>query len=374
MKFEKDILKEINTFRQNPKSIQRQIEVFGKGISRLKPNDPFLKEIDDFISTIDHIPKMPPVVLNTTLSQIAKDEAKKYSRNESSYKPFLIGNQLRGILPEGFLSQNPGLIADSGADEAQNVVPKLLLNRSDKERKGRKILCSPEYTQVGIANTEFEGENYYVIIFANKNVEIKPETKAPSKIQEKPQVQSQVQERQERQERTQIKVQEKNQIKIDRTPDQGEQGEEGEPELPNVDLNELKQAFDLYDHDGSQKINIKECINGLKLINFDKTNPILFDIVKDLEDTEWCSWPKFAFYVYNCITDRNTDEGLRTLFDLFIDDPEKETISLPTFRKICQEVGDNMSDEELKNILEITTQSGNDISFDDFCQYMKLTA
>ena len=89
MKFEKDILKQINTFRQNPKSIQRQIEVFGKGISRLKPNDPFLKEIDDFISTIDHIPKMPPVVLNTTLSQIAKDEAKKYSRNESSYKPFL---------------------------------------------------------------------------------------------------------------------------------------------------------------------------------------------------------------------------------------------------------------------------------------------
>ena len=333
MKFEKDILKEINTFRQNPKSIQRQIEVFGKGVSRLKPNDPFLKEIDEFIRTIDQIPKMPPVALNNTLSQIAKDEAKKYSRNESSYKPFLIGNQLRGILPDGFLSQNPGLIADSGADEAQNVVPKLLLNRSDKEKKGRKILCSTEYTQVGIANTEFEGENYYVIIFANKNVEIKPETKAPVKIQEKPQVQSQTQERQER---TQIKVQEKYQIKND--------------------------------------INIKECINGLKLINFDKTNPILFDIIKDLEDTEWCSWPKFAFYVYNCITDRNTDEGLRTLFDLFIDDPEKETISLPTFRKICQEVGDNMSDEELKNILEITTQSGNDISFDDFCQYMKLTA
>ena len=34
----------------------------------------------------------------------------------------------------------------------------------------------------------------------------------------------------------------------------------------------------------------------------------------------------------------------------------------------------NMSDEEMKNILEITTQSGNDISFEDFCQYMKLSA
>ena len=148
-KFEKEIFKEINTFRQNPKSIQHQIEVLGKGISRLRPNDPFLKEIDEFIRTIDRIPKMPPVVLNPTLNQVAKDEAKKYSRNESTYNPYLIGNQLKGILPEGFLSQNPGLIADSGADEAQTIVPKLLLNKIDKERKGRKILCTSDYTQVG---------------------------------------------------------------------------------------------------------------------------------------------------------------------------------------------------------------------------------
>ena len=327
MQFEKDLFKEINSFRQNPKSIQHQIEVLGKGISRLKPNDPFLKEINDFTSKINTIPKMPPLALNQTLSLIAKDEAKKYSRNESTYNPYLTGDQLKGIVPEGFLSQNCGLIADSGADEPQTVVPKLLLNKMDKDKKGRKILCTPEYSQVGIANTEFEGENYYVMIFAKNDVKVVQEA-----------------------------------------------GEQGEPELPNVDLSELKQAFDLYDHDGSQRIRIKECLEGLKLVDFDKTNPILYDIIKDLENEEFCSWPKFAFHVYSCITDRNTDEGLRTLFDLFIDDPEKDTITLDTFRQICKDVGDNVSDEELKNILEITTQSGNDISFDDFCQYMKLTA
>ena len=321
MKFEKDILSELNSFRDNPKSIQHQIEVLAKGISRLRPKDPFLKEIDDFILTIDRIPKMSQVYLNRTLCQVARDEVKKYSRNESTYIPYLTGNQLKGIVPGGFLNENAALIADSGADEAETVVPKLLLNKMDKEKKGRKILCTPEYTQVGIASTEFEGENYYVLLLANNDVE-----------------------------------------------------ETGEPELPNVDLTELKQAFDLFDHDGSQKIRIKECLEGMKAVDFDKTNPILFDIIKDLEDNEWCSWPKFAFHVYSCITDRNTDEGLRTLFDLFIDDPEKETITLDTFKRICQEVGENMSNEELRNILEITTQSGNDISFDDFCQYMKLTA
>ena len=83
---------------------------------------------------------------------------------------------------------------------------------------------------------------------------------------------------------------------------------------------------------------------------------------------------KICLPCYNSITDRNTDEGLRTLFDLFIDDPNKETITFDTFKRICNEVGENMSDEEMKNILEITTQSGNEINFEDFCQYMKLTA
>ena len=320
-KFEKDILSEINSFRSNPRSIQHQIEVLQKGISRLRSNDPFLKEIDNFIASIDRIPKMKPLILNKTLCQIAREEVKKFIKNESSYNPYLTGAQMKGVVPSGFLEQNAALIADSGADEAETVVPKLLLNKVDKEKKGRQILCTPDYTQVGIASRENEGENYYVIIFANED-----------------------------------------------------SVEEGDPQLPEGDLTELKQAFDLYDHDGSQKIRIKECIEGMKSVNFDKTNPILFDIICDLEGEEWCSWPKFAYHVYSSITDRNTDQGLRTLFDLFIDDPKKDTITFDTFKRICNEVGENMSDEEMRNILEITTQSGNDINYEDFCQYMKLTS
>ena len=234
MKFEKEIFSELNSFRQNPKSIQHQIEVLAKGISRLRPNDPFLKEIDNFINTIDRLPKMSQVVLNRTLCQVARDEVKKYSRNESTYTPYLTGNQLKGVVPGGFLEQNAALIADSGADEAETVIPKLLLNKMDNEKKGRKILCTPEYTQVGIASTEFEGENYYVILMANNDME-----------------------------------------------------ETGDPELPNVDMTELKQAFDLFDHDGSQKIRIKECLEGMRSVNFDKTNPILYDIIRDCLSCLW---------------------------------------------------------------------------------------
>ena len=46
--------------------------------------------------------------------------------------------------------------------------------------------------------------------------------------------------------------------------------EEGAQDLTNSDLSELKQAFDLYDHDGSQKNKIQECIDGKKLLKYNE--------------------------------------------------------------------------------------------------------
>ena len=76
---------------------------------------------------------MQPLSLNRALCQVSQDEVKKYTRNESAYNSYLMGNQLKGIVQSGFLSQNATLIADSGEDEVETVVPKLLLNKSDKD-------------------------------------------------------------------------------------------------------------------------------------------------------------------------------------------------------------------------------------------------
>lgn len=164
--FEKDILTNINSFRKNPQSIQHQIEVLHRGIGRFKPNDPFLLEIEAFLKTITSIPKMQPVVMNKTLCDIAVSEVKKYAKNESTYNPYRIGKELEDIIPNEYMTQLPALIADNGADEADTIVPKILLNRLDTGKKGRKIICTQEYTQVGLARTRHEDENYYVIIFA----------------------------------------------------------------------------------------------------------------------------------------------------------------------------------------------------------------
>ena len=53
------LLIEANKFRTNPKSIELHVQNFRLGLSRLHARDPFLLEIDAFISSLNDIKPMP---------------------------------------------------------------------------------------------------------------------------------------------------------------------------------------------------------------------------------------------------------------------------------------------------------------------------
>ena len=316
--FEKEVIKEINKFRENPQSIKHNIEVLKRGLSRLKPNDPFLKEIDNFINQLKNMKSMKKLEVNPTLTKIAKSEVKKFTLDDD-YNCYKQKKELKGIVPNEYINQDAALVADDGADEAENVVPKILLNKLDLLKIGREVLTNPNYTQFGIGHEIFEEENYIVVILA----------KAVAQVEE-------------------------------------------EVEVPDEDLSLLKQAFDLFDRDGSQKIRVEEAINAMKSMRFDVANPDLFTIIKELNNEEWVSWPNFAAHVVGRMSDRKTEDGLRTIFNLFIDNPDLETITFDTFKRICKEIGETLSEDEMKKILENTTENGNEINFTDFCTYMKI--
>ena len=73
------------------------------------------------------------------------------------------------------------------------------------------------------------------------------------------------------------------------------------------------------------------------------------------------------------MTDRKTTEGLETIFSLFIDNPDKETISFNNFKKICNELDAWISEQELRNILDASTENGKELTFEEFEKYMKNT-
>ena len=347
-KFERDVFTELNKFREYPQSIHKQIELLRKGLSRIKSTDPFLAEIDQFINQLESMKPQKKMTLNPILSKIAQNEAKKFSL-DSNYNQYRTGNQLKGILPDSVLKMNIALIADFGADEAENQIPKLLLNKIDKKKMGRQFLTNPKFTQVGIGNEIFDEENYTVFIFADDNVKIDQSFLTGGKNVNETN-----------------KENKENLKSVKKTTINREYIEE-------EDSGFLKQAFDLLDKDSTQTININDAINAMKRMKFDETNPELFNLISSSsEDGDIVSWVQFSSYVNGGLKDRKSEEGLKTIFNLFIDNPENETITFDTFKRICKEIGENMSEEEMQHILENTTEHGNEITFKDFIQYMKI--
>jgi len=316
-KFAQNVFRELNKFRQNPRSIQHQVELVRKGFSRIRRGDPFLKEIEFFIQDLQSMNSLPVLELNDNLTEAAQQELQNLVGSEN-YKKYRRGDDLKGIIPDLYAKANPAMIADDGADEPVNVLTKVLLDKQDRFKDGRNILCDPKFTQVGIAHEVFEEENWVILLFAAKEVEEEPEL-----------------------------------------------------ELPKGDLTELKKAFDILDAKGTGKLDMVEIKKTMDNMRFYQTDPDLYSILKDLSENDKCSWPKFANYANQKLTDRKTQEGLETIFSLLIDDPDKDTISFETFKKICYELDSGLSEEQIKDILKASTKNGKEITFEDFEEYMK---
>ena len=316
--FAKSVLSELNKFRSSPKSIEHQCEVIRKGFSRIKPGDPFLNEIDYFVKELDTMQQLPQLQYNDILSEAAKRELPSF-RGNRGYIKYKRSDSIKGIVPEYYLVASPALAADDGADDPINVLTKILLDKQDTLKEGRDILCDPHFTQIGIAHEIFDNENRVIMIFATEYITDEPKF-----------------------------------------------------EIPFGNITELKRAFDILDEDGNEILRMNEIMETLKEMNFDKTDPTLYSIFKDLSSKDKCSWPKFAYFANVRMTDRQSEEGLLTIFNLFIDNPSKRTITFETFKKICNEIEFKLSEKQLKDILKASTQNGNEITFEEFCEYMAI--
>ena len=332
--FAKTILTSINKFRNSPESVSKQISTFKTGLSRLKKKDPFLKEIDTFLSTLSNLPKMKDLTLNKDLTKSAEKEMKVYLEDEN-YPTIQEGNELQGKIPNTFLQSEPAMIFNEGADDAESVLIQTLLNKTDTNKVGRAVLTDPEYTQVGICHENVNETNFIVLIFTKGE----SDNKAASTL----------------------KAGAVKKVAVNK----------GENVYDNEDLTELKQAFDLFDKDGSQTIKIDDAIQAMKRMKFDQTNPVLFGILNELAQEDIVSWDTFSNHVQNRMTDRVETDGLKTIFDLFIDDPKHETITFETFKRICKEIGEELTEDELKHILSNTVDNGDEMTFGEFCQYLR---
>ena len=145
------------------------------------------------------------------------------------------------------------------------------------------------------------------------------------------------------------------------------------------EIEEIKTAaFDLFANE-SGLIDIKEIKNAMTSLGFNTKSPTIFKIIEDLDTEEnqkngGVDFDTFINELNQILMDRNHEDSIGTIFDLFLNDPKKDVIDYKTLKEAARtaekETGMKYSDAELKRMLHAAATSNDVIDFDDFYNLM----
>ena len=141
------------------------------------------------------------------------------------------------------------------------------------------------------------------------------------------------------------------------------------------DGDKIKETFELFDsYEG--RINAKEVREAMQNIGYDEKNPQFYQVVTELDNPRNKNSGGFTFEdfcqtVNNRMPEKETDDDLREIFELFIDDPDSGTTSLESIKRVADELGENFDENELNAMLNKASKAGARLTFDDFVAIMK---
>ncbi|OCT98595.1 hypothetical protein XELAEV_18010829mg [Xenopus laevis] len=143
-------------------------------------------------------------------------------------------------------------------------------------------------------------------------------------------------------------------------------------ELTEEQKQEIKDAFELFDTDKDKAIDYHELKVAMRALGFDVKKADVLKILKDYdgETTGKITFDDFNEVVTDLILDRDPQEEILKAFKLF-DDDDSGKINLRNLRRVARELGENMTDEELRAMIEEFDKDGDgEINQEEFLSIM----
>merc|ERR1712146_229101 len=140
------------------------------------------------------------------------------------------------------------------------------------------------------------------------------------------------------------------------------------PGLGEEQVMEIKDAFDLFDRDRSGEITVGEMLEAMRSLGYDTEHGEAAEHVKSL-DKDGSGALEFNEF-YDLLTARfsenTTKDELMRVFKLF-DTDNTGSISVANMRAVADQVGDQVTDDELGDIvLKNDMDNDGNLTFDDF--------
>merc|ERR1712216_16979 len=143
------------------------------------------------------------------------------------------------------------------------------------------------------------------------------------------------------------------------------------PELSETEKAEVKEAFDLFDGDGSGAIDAKELYVAIQALGFEPTEDEIDKMVKDIDADGNAQVELSEFYemMSGKMSEKDATEEMKKAFALF-DVDKKGKINVKDLERVASEIGESTKPEDLQDVVHLCGD-GSGISEAAFLEVMR---
>merc|ERR1711906_23926 len=141
--------------------------------------------------------------------------------------------------------------------------------------------------------------------------------------------------------------------------------------LSEEQLDEIREAFSLFDADASGMIDIRELKAAMRALGFEVKNEELKKMVADIDGdgNGTIEFGEFLQMMTGKMGEKDSREDIEKGFKLF-DDDNTNKISFRNLARVAEELGENIDDEELQDMINQADRDG-ETNIDEFYRIMK---
>ena len=145
----------------------------------------------------------------------------------------------------------------------------------------------------------------------------------------------------------------------------------------NFELNEeqvrrIRRVFNIYaDRSGIAKPS--DILEGMREAGVDEKNPVVYDLISQFDSGDYKNGITFDQLIEEIdkkLADRESEEAIERIFQYYLEGPNKQTINAQDIKRLANEIGEDMDDDQAKRIFNKISKNGNELTFDEFYTVM----